>query len=154
MIDGGIFAPGATLGRLLRWDSGESCRARAWAAADGGLRPGCGMPRRDAMSLASEGEDSRAALPNLAAANADVVGFALGVADVVVGEAGFATLSADAKSCRDTLTSSALASAVAFSTASGTSCALIMFASLACSFSSSFRIRSASESPVLFAARA
>lgn len=112
------------------------------------------MPRRDAMSLASEGEESRAALPNLAAAKADVVGFALGAGDVVVGEAGVATLSADAKSCRETLTSSVFASGGAFSIASGTSCALIMFASLACSFSSSFKIRSASESPVLFAARA
>lgn len=145
MIDGGIFDPGLAVVRLLRWDSGDSCRARAWAAADGGLRSGCGMPRREAISLAREGEESRAELPNRAAARADVVGFALGVADVAVGEACVATLSAAAKSWRDTLTSSAFASIGAFSTASGTSWTLIMFASLACSFSSSFRIRSAYE---------
>lgn len=86
MILGGIL--GATTGLALRCDSGDSCRALACAAGEGGFLPACGMPRLDAMSLASEGDASRVRAFSLAAAIAEVVdGVFVGVASGEIGTA-------------------------------------------------------------------
>lgn len=92
------------------------------------------------MSRAKEGDESRTALPNRAAARADVVGFVFGEAGSFTEDGEVAIVSALAKSCRDTSRPSGVVSAVAFDGGSGASWALIMVASLRCCSSSSFKI--------------
>lgn len=86
-MDGGIL--GVRLERVERGDSGDSCLVRAWAAGEGCERPLCGIPRRDAISRASDGEEARAWLSVRAAASAEVGGLCFVAGFVEGGEIGW-----------------------------------------------------------------